>query len=507
MLAAALVSATALWWFHRQGYLLYYGDAAAHLNIARRVIDSRTPGYDQIGTVWLPVPHLAMMPLVGNTELWRSGLAGAIPAACANALAAGFLFLFVRRLAGSAAGWTAMACFLLNPNVLYLGSIPMSEPFLFCTLFGMLYALLRAKTEKSLLWAAAAGVAAMAGTLVRYEGWFVLPFAAIYLVRRGWRLALLFCTLAAPGPVFWILHNSYLEGDWLAFYRGPYSAKAIYQRALDAHMKPYPGDHNWLTAIRYFSEAARATSGWGLAVAGSAGFLVVGARARWEAMLLLTLPAFYVLSMYSSGTPIFLPHIEPYEYYNSRYGLAAIPALAAGAGFLGCSRAGLATIIVSLLPWLTHRSPEAWICWKESEVNSDARRSWTIQTSEYLKQHYRGGGIVTSFGDVSGIFQQSGIPLRETVNECNSPHFPAITARPDLFLREEWAVTMEGDTVDNTLAKAVRTGPRYRLVHHIRTKGAPLIKIYRLDSRAGLRPPTTKEIEESQRAWEDAEVR
>ena len=46
-------------WCFERGYVLYYGDAEAHLNIARRIVDSRTPGPEQIGTVWLPLPHTA----------------------------------------------------------------------------------------------------------------------------------------------------------------------------------------------------------------------------------------------------------------------------------------------------------------------------------------------------------------------------------------------------------------------------------------------------------------
>src|SRR5689334_14223220 len=49
-----LVSAAVLWCF-RSGYILFYGDAQAHLNISRSIIDSKTPGYDQLGTVWLPL--------------------------------------------------------------------------------------------------------------------------------------------------------------------------------------------------------------------------------------------------------------------------------------------------------------------------------------------------------------------------------------------------------------------------------------------------------------------
>ena len=69
-----LLSAAALFVTNANGWTLYYGDAEAHLNIARRMIDSRTPGYDQVGTVWLPLPHWAMIPLVRVDSLWRSGL-------------------------------------------------------------------------------------------------------------------------------------------------------------------------------------------------------------------------------------------------------------------------------------------------------------------------------------------------------------------------------------------------------------------------------------------------
>src|SRR5437763_11626016 len=71
------------WWTFREGYILYYGDAQAHLNISRSIIDSRTPGYDQLGTVWLPVLHIVCLPFVTSDVLWSSGLAGTIPvAAC-----------------------------------------------------------------------------------------------------------------------------------------------------------------------------------------------------------------------------------------------------------------------------------------------------------------------------------------------------------------------------------------------------------------------------------------
>ena len=41
---AALVAALATYWAYRNDFILTYYDAQSHLNIARRVLDSRTPG-------------------------------------------------------------------------------------------------------------------------------------------------------------------------------------------------------------------------------------------------------------------------------------------------------------------------------------------------------------------------------------------------------------------------------------------------------------------------------
>jgi len=91
LVSLAVLSAGAVAFVQWHGWALYYGDAEAHLEIARRVVDSRTPGYSQIGTVWLPLPHVLMLPLVANDWLWRTGLAGAIPSAICFVVAGLFL--------------------------------------------------------------------------------------------------------------------------------------------------------------------------------------------------------------------------------------------------------------------------------------------------------------------------------------------------------------------------------------------------------------------------------
>src|SRR5579883_1756244 len=126
ILCALSLAATA--WCLDRGYNLYFGDAEAHLNIARRILDSRTPGPEQLGTVWLPLPHILMIPFAMRDPWWKNGLAGAIPSMLCFVAAGAFLFAAARREFSSTASLAAAAIFALNPNILYLQSTPMTEP-------------------------------------------------------------------------------------------------------------------------------------------------------------------------------------------------------------------------------------------------------------------------------------------------------------------------------------------------------------------------------------------
>ena len=488
---SAAICSWALWWFYRRGNLLYYGDAVAHLNIARRLFDSRTPGYEQIGTVWLPLPHWIMSWFARDPEWWRTGLAGGIPAAGAQALAAVFLFATLRRaLSCTTAALVGMLLFLLNPNSAYLGSLPMTEPFFALTFCALAYF----TVARSAL---GAGLAACAGTLIRYDGWFVIPFVAAYFLwTAGWRKAAWFSVLAGAGPLYWLWHNWAYYGDPLEFYWGAYSAKAINQRAVDAGMARYPGDHAWMQALRQFAAASQSVAGTPLGLIGLAGMAALMWKRAWWLLLFLWLPPlFYWLSVYSSGTPIFVPYLEPFSYYNTRYGLAALPLLAAGAAAVVAVAPGRARTLVAplvllggLSTWIFFPQPDAWICWKESQVNSEARRAWTAEAADYLRAHYRGGGILASFGDQTGIFQQAGIPLAATVHDGNGPLWMAQAyGKPELFLHQQWVVARSGDAVAQAMMRAQLRGPRYELVKTVEVKNAPVVEIYRLVSRFGPR--------------------
>jgi hypothetical protein len=55
------------------GLTLSHYDAKAHLVVARRVFDSLTPSWEQIGAVWLPLPHVLNALPVQIDWMYRTG--------------------------------------------------------------------------------------------------------------------------------------------------------------------------------------------------------------------------------------------------------------------------------------------------------------------------------------------------------------------------------------------------------------------------------------------------
>jgi len=480
-------SSAAIWFFHRQGALFGYGDAEAHLNMARRVLDSQTPGYDMIGRIWLPLPHLLMMPLARVDSLWHNGLAGAIPSGACFVAAGLFLFGAARRIFPPEAAAASLALFATNPNVLYLQSTAMTEAVFAACLLALLYFTVRFRQTQGWPSVVGAGIAACLGALTRYEGWFVIPFVALYFLvaarKRRLRIAAaLFFVLAVLGPLWWLAHNWWLTGDVLDFYRGSNSALSIQG---SVH---YPGRGNWREAWVYYRTAAQLCAGPGLFWAGAAGVAAALMKHAFWPLILLALPGcFYVWSVHSAAVPIFVPTLWPNTFYNTRYGLAVLPLLALSSGALVAliperarKAASLVLIAGALASWAILPRAERWVTWREAEVNSEGRRQWVHEAAEYLQAKYvHGSGVITSFGDMTAIFRQMGLPLRETFTADNGLPWTASVKRPDLFLRQEWAVAMGGDEVQSAVNRAARYGIRYRMEKMIISGREPVIEIYR----------------------------
>ena len=162
--AAAIGGAFVAWRYHTLGLTLSHYDARGHLIVARRIFDSITPGWQQIGAVWLPLPHLLNAVPVQIDAFYRSGASAVAISVASFAIATTSIAWIVLLLSASApAAVAAAAVFALNPNVVYLQATPMTEPLLLgLTTLGV--ALLLAENR-------AAGIVLALACLTRYEAW------------------------------------------------------------------------------------------------------------------------------------------------------------------------------------------------------------------------------------------------------------------------------------------------------------------------------------------------
>src|SRR6185369_8296118 len=102
--------------------------------------------------------------------------------------------------------------------------------------------------------------------------------------------------------------------------------------------------------FEYYFAAMRLTNGAALLIAGAAGALAALYRRAWWPVVLLALPpAFYLWSIYSASTPLYVPALWPYTWYNTRYGLAVLPLAALAAGALVTVIPAKARMLAALL--------------------------------------------------------------------------------------------------------------------------------------------------------------
>lgn len=97
-LASVILAFLALLVSASRGWMLLYGDAVAHLGIARRILDARYPGLAQLGGVWLPLPHLLILPFVQRMDWWQNGIAGAWPSLAAYVMGNAGCYALARKI-------------------------------------------------------------------------------------------------------------------------------------------------------------------------------------------------------------------------------------------------------------------------------------------------------------------------------------------------------------------------------------------------------------------------
>jgi len=414
--------------------LVYYGDSVSHMVGARKVVDWMDPGLQQVGTVWLPLPHFLLLPFTLVDPLFTTGFAGVAASLPCLAVTAALLYKMIRvDLAGGLAyiAFAGAMLYIVNPNILYIGITAMTEAPFMLFFVASAYFLQKWHRNQELLGSLAlSSVFIVAATLCRYEGWilpaFLLPLALATAFRNDKidsrkKLYIILISLASfSGIAFWLGYNAHQYGNPLEFANAQYYSAA--SQALNRSVR----DTLFLQPVNVMAvywKTAFTTYGPALLAAALVGYIVQwrreGSRRRGTLYAFLVLPPLFTIISLLIGIG------EMNIWFNARFLVLVSPLLIM-----------LAAVLLHNMPEKARRNRRVIVAAVAvlfvfqvlspvfGEVPSFLDAKWgflyginpySVQAGEALKSIYDGGMIMTLTGSSQEhrMMVTAGIPLRQ----------------------------------------------------------------------------------------------
>ena len=454
---AAVLGVIAVYWYASLHLTLAHYDAKAHLVVSRRILDSITPGWEQIGAVWLPLPHLLNMLPAQIDHLYRSGGFAIAISVLFSALAAASIAGTVMLLTSSRAGATlAAALYATNPNVLYLQSTPMTEPMLFGLTTLQVYLFTKWILDGRLTLPVDAGWVTVLACLTRYEAWpitgAILVTSAFAWWRRGNPLASVLrvhlrLTLFPVVTVLAFMAFSRLTvGEW--FVSGGFFVP-------DDTLKGQPA-----VVFEKIAEGVGILGGERLARVAQLSVLVValvGFASAGRAPMLVPLSLFAAaalpVSAYLSGHP-----------FRIRYEIPLIVASAMAAGLtVGLLRGwGRVVALLAFVAVVLERPPGDARAAMVAEVHLDRNVEPRREVTSCLQSRYERGTIMASMGALGHYMHElsaAGFGIRDFLHEGNGPIWDSAFTRGPAPL-VEWVLVEEDAEGGDAIIQRQRQIPR-----------------------------------------------
>ncbi len=432
-----LLGTVMAWRYASLDLTLSHYDARGHLVVSRRIFDSITPGWQQIGAVWLPLPHLLNALPVQIDAFYRTGASAIAMSVVSFAVATSAIAWIVAMLTGS---WLAAVAgalvFALNPNVLYLQATPMTEPLLMALLVTSIALLIAycqqvvALEAQSLTSSATASVTDPTRSVRAHSQGRCLLSRASRDTKPGrspsprWRppagcsggkesrpaapcarLARSPSTLPPPLPRFTVFSRVVI-GAWFA------SGFFIPENRAQGH--PYD-------AVAQIAWGLRELSGSGVLVVAVAGGLVLAATSllsKTSAARILPLAllgtAAVPWSAFMDGHPFRIRYVVP---------LIAVQAICAGivAGSWRKGRIALVTVLLVVTIYELRPLDQAAPMVAEAQWDRPNAAPRQVVTS-CLRDGYRGESVMASMGSLGHYMQdlsRAGFSIRDFLHEGN----------------------------------------------------------------------------------------
>lgn len=466
--------------FYNNGLGLAYNDARSHLDIGRRVVEGLKPGLAQLGSVWLPLPHLLMVPTIWNDFMWHTGLAGALVSMISFVLTGFFIYKFLQNIGVGLTGrLVGVGIFATNLNILYLQSTAMTELLLLLTMTAGAYELMRWYQNDKTLTLIKAAMWIMCASLIRYDGWFLLFAATLLIAYKTWRTkgykategtVVLFCSLAGLGIALWLLWNLLIFKDPLYFAFGPYSAHAQQDQLEKAGVLATKKDV--LLSTQIYLYALFYNSGMFISILG-----FIGACALWLdktktlsiriASTILLAPLFFnVLALYLGHSVLFVQGVSGNTWFNVRYGIMMAPSVAIFIGYLIQRAVGLRIVLIASIIFVTFFSLSSGDAVTLDDARVGSSQKNVTEVSGWLAKHAkdREGFILISAASHDAIIFSSGLPMKKFIHEGTGAYWTSATIAPDRWAR--WVIMRTYDNADNTY-REVKDAPgfvKYKLV-------------------------------------------
>ncbi|HSW97593.1 MAG TPA: hypothetical protein VLF89_07245 [Candidatus Saccharimonadales bacterium] len=479
-----LISICSFLWSYINHFIILYGDATSHLNIARRVIDNRNPGFGQLGSSWLPLFHVLLIPFAANDFLYRTGIAGY----CVNSflyVAVGYFFFkiltyhFPNRKNIS---FILTLLFVLNINLLYFQTTAMGEMLLIATSLGGIYYLVKyiadtTSTENLSL----AAFFVFLSSLNRYEGWFLActetAFIFFYILvkdknyKRAEGKTILFGVLALLGIATWLLYNLAIFHDPLNFIHDTYTAagqqKVLYSQGL------LQTKHNLIRSIQTFSFAIYDVSGAIfslLSIISGIWYIFYKKKRQYLPIIILFISLFFfeVLTLFLGITAMYVEQLHPFRLFNVRYALFLYPGMFLLVSIYILSQKKNIFMYIALLLLAIQNIlliyPQEAITLREGKslYGTDIGM---VEAGKYLHDHYQGGSILASSGAVDPLFLFSEIPMKEYIYEGNRGLWTQSLITPQKHVT--WIVITNAHNPLDFVAKKLENTPQLRKYYRL----------------------------------------
>jgi len=466
-LAAAVVGGAAWAIFFRAGLVLSHYDAKAHLVVARRVFDNLTPGWQQIGAVWLPLPHLIDVLPAQIDVFYRTGVFASLVSIACLAVTTYAAARLIVRVTGSAPGACASAALLIfNPNLLYLHTTPMTEPLLIAaTALVVLWLVEWVEQDRDAVPPRLAA-ALFAAMWTRYEAWPIVAAAVAAagyatwrrgasldtLARRGWRVVV----WPALAVVIFLINSRITVGAWFVS-EGFYVPDPSYaNQPLRTVIGIWWGTHQLSGYVMEIVALA------------TAAFIAWRALAREEdAPLLITLALFAAAAVpavaFYEGHPYRIRYMLPMVAACAIFSGLAVGLLGqrrpgpSGPGRLAVALALVASPFIESPPWNMQAPMLLEAQWDRGA--SMGRRDVTA----CLVREYRGDKVVASMGSLAHYMQElsnNGFRIADFINEGNGEIWNlALQTGP--APHAGWMLVEEVAEGGDVLAERVRDDPAF----------------------------------------------